>query len=574
MGRERDLANSMHTASVGQIVPQGATGSRPGTPQIGYMRFNSTLDSMEQYTVLGWRTMDAGRPIIESISPTTFNGLAGTTITVTGHDFEATTTLRCVGQDGTVYTPGSSSFVSSQSMTFATPALTVANEPYTIRATNPNGLMFNFDDALDAGGVPTWTTAAGSLGSISESATGTHFTLAATDPEGGAVTYAVTTGALPSGLSLNASTGAISGDPVDVGTDTTTNFSVTASDPAANGNERAFSITVNDNQAPVWSTAAGSIGSIYDLSRSTFSVTVVATDPDADTITYSVVSGALPTGMSLASATGVINGTANAETVDTTYTFTIRASDGSLNTDRVFTLTVKAPVVSTYSATGSVQTFTVPAGVTTVKGEVWGSGGGTSGGGCGYANGTFTVAPTDVLNITVAGAVSGGTGAVGGGSSMSGGNGSQGGGGGTGIWTGAVNNTAYIALVGGGGGGGAPGECSRSGGGGGGTNGGAGGGGCWNSSGGGGGTQNGGAAQWTGGNGSGSGPKGGGGGGWWGGSGGAGGSGGNHSSGGGGGSGYVNTAITGMSGSTGANPGGNPAGTCGSGDAGYATISY
>ncbi|MBI3502887.1 MAG: hypothetical protein HY063_13940 [Bacteroidetes bacterium] len=101
--------------------------------------------------------------------------------------------------------------------------------------------------------------------------------------------------------------------------------------------------------------------------------------------------------------------------------------------------------------TGTPGSFTVPAGVTTVKVVVWGGGGGgcsctgatlggAGGGGGGYAEGIFTVTPTNVYTSTV------GTG------------GSAGGGGGTTTLTGAAftisatGGSATLNAIGGAGG--------------------------------------------------------------------------------------------------------------------------
>ena len=71
--------------------------------------------------------------------------------------------------------------------------------------------------------------------------------------------------------------------------------------------------------APVWTTfSPGAVGT------SAFSYTFVATDDSGDAPTYSVASGALPTGLTLNASTGVLSGTA---TVSGTYTYTLRATD-------------------------------------------------------------------------------------------------------------------------------------------------------------------------------------------------------------------------------------------------------
>jgi len=95
-------------------------------------------------------------------------------------------------------------------------------------------------------------------------------------------------------------------------------------------------LTVSD--APTWSTAAGSLGSVAQ--GGSISFTVTATSDSA--VTYSIVSGALPTGGSLNSSTGAITGTeSGSDTSETTYNFTIRATDAEAQTaDRAFSITV------------------------------------------------------------------------------------------------------------------------------------------------------------------------------------------------------------------------------------------
>ena len=94
-------------------------------------------------------------------------------------------------------------------------------------------------------------------------------------------------------------------------------------------------LTVSD--APVWSTAAGSLGTFSG--GGSVSATVAATSDSA--VSYSVVSGSLPGGTSLNSGSGVISGTESGATADTTYSFTIRATDGESQTaDRAFSITI------------------------------------------------------------------------------------------------------------------------------------------------------------------------------------------------------------------------------------------
>ena len=225
-------------------VPAGTTAQRPGSPAAGNVRVNTDLEALEHYIDGAWVQFGFANPIVTSISPTTA-AETGTTITVTGTNFKSGATIRFIGNGGTVYTPGTTTFVNATQMTATTPNLPVAGEPFDVKVINPNASSSTLEDALDVGGVPTWTTAAGNLATIYDSATGTHATLVAGDPDGTAVTFAESTNILTGGgFALNSTTGVISGDPTNVSSQTTYNFDVDASDGVNNTN-RSFNIIVN-----------------------------------------------------------------------------------------------------------------------------------------------------------------------------------------------------------------------------------------------------------------------------------------------------------------------------------------
>ena len=95
-------------------------------------------------------------------------------------------------------------------------------------------------------------------------------------------------------------------------------------------------LTVSDE--PVWVTGSGTLGSFG--AASAISVTVEATSDS--TVTYSQVSGSLPGGLSLNTATGVISGTETGASATTTYTFVLRATDAETQSpaDRTFSITI------------------------------------------------------------------------------------------------------------------------------------------------------------------------------------------------------------------------------------------
>ena len=107
---------------------------------------------------------------------------------------------------------------------------------------------------------------------------------------------------------------------------------------------------INIDTSPSFGVASGSLGTLNDTNRASSNLTTItATDADGDTITFSKLSGTLPTGISL-NSNGTLSGTANAETSDTTYNFTIRATANSKNVDRAYSILVQAPVITGYNS--------------------------------------------------------------------------------------------------------------------------------------------------------------------------------------------------------------------------------
>ena len=102
------------------------------------------------------------------------------------------------------------------------------------------------------------------------------------------------------------------------------------------------------NASPVWQTASGSLGIFQDQ----VAVSISATATDETAITYSLASGStLPSGITLNSASGLISGTLPDVTSNTTYTFTVNASDvANPVIPRTFSITQNAaPVWNTSS---------------------------------------------------------------------------------------------------------------------------------------------------------------------------------------------------------------------------------
>ncbi|MGA7886589.1 MAG: putative Ig domain-containing protein, partial [Acidobacteriaceae bacterium] len=159
----------------------------------------------------------------------------------------------------------------------------------------------------------------------------------------GALTYKVTTGSLPAGLTMS-SAGAISGSPTAAGT---ANFTVTASDAYGDSAQQALSITVN-YPAIVISPAAGALpGGQYKVA---YSQNLTATGGSGSGYTWSVTSGAASlTAVNLSvSSSGAITGTPQA-TGNASFTAQVTDSYGDTQTAS-YTIAVTYPTLSITSA--------------------------------------------------------------------------------------------------------------------------------------------------------------------------------------------------------------------------------
>ena len=202
-------------------------------------------------------------------------------------------------------------------------------------------------------------------------------------------TWSLTSGTLPAGLALNASTGAIAGTPT------------------ASANAAPLTFTVVDSGSPVQTkavsltlTIAASGPALLNITTTSlpngqvgtpYSTTLAATGGTAP-YTWSLTSGTLPAGLALNASTGAIAGTPTATANATALTFNVVDSSSPVQTNAVnLTLTIAAsgpailnitttslpngqvgtPYSATLAATGgtapyswSLTSGTLPAGLT------------------------------------------------------------------------------------------------------------------------------------------------------------------------------------------------------------------
>jgi hypothetical protein len=151
---------------------------------------------------------------------------------------------------------------------------------------------------------------------------------------GGSTPYTWSTagGSFPPGLSLNSSTGVISGTPT---TASTYYFRVRVTGSNALFSEMVFSLTINSGPTtPTITTtspmASGTVGTVY-------SQTLQATGGSTP-YSWTVTGSSLPAGLSLNSSTGVISGT---PTAANTFYFRVRVTgSNALFSEMIFSLTI------------------------------------------------------------------------------------------------------------------------------------------------------------------------------------------------------------------------------------------
>ena len=168
--------------------------------------------------------------------------------------------------------------------------------------------------------------------------------------------WSITAGALPAGLTLGASSGAISGSPTSAGT---ANFTIQVQDSEQQTASTNLAITVAATSAVLsvatTSLSSGTVGKAY-------SATLTASG-GTPPYQWSITAGALPAGLTLNASSGALSGT---PTSSTTASITVELMDSSIPVKTVsknFSIVISASgpppgavVVTNFGATGNGST--------------------------------------------------------------------------------------------------------------------------------------------------------------------------------------------------------------------------
>ncbi|HUN37855.1 MAG TPA: putative Ig domain-containing protein [Trebonia sp.] len=240
--------------------------------------------------------------------------------------------------NGVAQTPATfTSTATSQTVTGLTPGTSYTFKVAAINAagTGPASAM---SSAVTVNAGPSFTFGTPPNGEVSvaysDSLTATGGT--------GALTWSVSSGTLPPGLSLNSATGLLSGTPTTSGRYT---FTVQVADTFGGTATQTVTIVIAavptlSNPAP----ASGQTGVAYSNG--------LAVTGGTAPYTWSVSAGSLPPGLSLNPTTGVISGTPTAVGL---YTFTVQVTDAfGLTATQTLSIGVTAgPLVISASASSS-----------------------------------------------------------------------------------------------------------------------------------------------------------------------------------------------------------------------------
>jgi hypothetical protein len=244
----KDTTDIVDSGTEGTKVAVGTTAQRGSTT--GQWRYNSTTNFFEGRAADGSFIGLEPVPSVLSSDVTEVDSNAGgnQTFVIGGTNFTSGGTISFIGNAGTDFNATSTTLNSGSQITAVAPKSSFLNaqEPYKVKFTSATGASGQSGSGLiSVDTAPTFGVASGTLGTLFDAGrAGSNLTtVTTTDADGDAITLSITSGALPTGLTLN-DNGTFSGTANAVGSDTTYNFTITAT-ANSKTTDRAYSITVN-----------------------------------------------------------------------------------------------------------------------------------------------------------------------------------------------------------------------------------------------------------------------------------------------------------------------------------------
>jgi outer membrane protein OmpA-like peptidoglycan-associated protein len=171
---------------------------------------------------------------------------------------------------------------------------------------------------------------------------------------GGAATSWSSSPALPAGITLNATTGVISGTPTTI--QSLTSYAITATNTSGSSTT-TIRISISAGTAPVISYSPATVVGLLDTPLTAISPITTGTWP-----TWSITPS-LPSGVRFNTQNGQITGTPGAQSAATIYTVTAVNNTASTTTTFTFSVQATPPVISfptsTFTGTKNIQLNTI-----------------------------------------------------------------------------------------------------------------------------------------------------------------------------------------------------------------------
>jgi hypothetical protein len=337
------LPSGLSINSANGSISGNATSTLSSTPFTVTVTDSLSVSSNKQFSLVVAAPAFATTLAIASRTLTAGTADSFTPVTVTsGSTGYGTKTWSIVG----TALPNGLSINSTNGLISGTPTVNSGSTSYTVRVTDGLGQTSDKSFSMTVS-APAITTTQAIASRTLTAGTADSFTPVTATGGYSTKTWSISP-ALPSGLTLTASNGLISGTPT-VNTGATT-YTVTVTDVLNTSSSKTFSMTIN---APALTTTQAITTRTFRTGAVITSYTPVTASGGYGTKTWDI-SPALPSGLSLNTSNGLISGTPSATSGSTSYTITV--TDGLSQTSSKTTTLEIVAVLTT--AVNSIPTIT------------------------------------------------------------------------------------------------------------------------------------------------------------------------------------------------------------------------